>query len=76
MTATRGGGGIPVSVGFFERLAGCYNPHMDGDPTLSQDGEQRLRAQQRSLQAIRPPTQVPGYELEQLLGSGAFGEVW
>ncbi len=49
---------------------------MDGDPTLSQDGEQRLRAQQRSLQAVRPPTQVPGYELEQLLGSGAFGEVW
>lgn len=54
----------------------CYNPGMDGDPTLSQDQDQRLRAQQRSLQAVRPPTQVPGYELEQLLGSGAFGEVW
>lgn len=49
---------------------------MDGDPTLSQDQEQKLRARQRSLQAVRPPTQVPGYELEQILGSGAFGEVW
>ncbi len=34
------------------------------------------RARQRSLQAVRPPTHVPGYELEQLLGTGAFGEVW
>ncbi len=49
---------------------------MDGDPTLSQDQQQKLRARQRSLQAVRPPTQVPGYELDQLLGSGAFGEVW
>ena len=49
---------------------------MDGDPTLPQDPEQKLRARQRSLQAVSPPTQVPGYELEQLLGSGAFGEVW
>ncbi|NLS92582.1 MAG: serine/threonine protein kinase [Planctomycetaceae bacterium] len=49
---------------------------MDNDPTLPQDQEQKLRAQQRSLQAVRPPTVVPGYELEQLLGSGAYGEVW
>jgi eukaryotic-like serine/threonine-protein kinase len=49
---------------------------MEGDPTLSQDRDQRLRARQRSLQATRPPTQVPGYDLEQLIGSGAFGEVW
>ena len=49
---------------------------MEGDPTLSQDEEQRLRAQQRSLLASRPPTTVPGYELERPIGSGAFGEVW
>ena len=51
-------------------------PDMEGDPTLSQNHEQQLRAQQRSLQAARPPTHVPGYKLEQLVGSGAFGEVW
>ena len=49
---------------------------MEGDPTLSQNHQQRLRAQQRSLQSAKPPTSVPGYDLEQLLGSGAFGEVW
>lgn len=49
---------------------------MDNDLTLPQDQEQKLRAQQRSLQAVRPPALVPGYELEQLLGSGAYGEVW
>jgi len=49
---------------------------MNSDPTLSQDGPQRLRAQERSLQSVRPPTSVPGYDLEQLLGTGAFGEVW
>jgi hypothetical protein len=49
---------------------------MEGDPTLSQDHDQRLRAQQRSLCATTPPTSVPGYELERVIGSGAFGEVW
>ncbi len=57
-------------------LVACYNRCMDNDPTLPQDQDQRLRAQQRSLQAVRPPAPVPGYDLEQLLGSGAFGEVW
>lgn len=49
---------------------------MNTDPTLSQDGPQRLRAQERSLQSARPPASVPGYDLERLLGMGAFGEVW
>lgn len=29
-----------------------------------------------SLQQLRPPTKLPGYEQEQFLGRGAFGEVW
>jgi len=39
------------------------------------DQEQRL-TQQLSLQRSQPPTQVPGYEIKQLIGSGAYGEVW
>jgi serine/threonine protein kinase len=34
------------------------------------------RARTLSLQHLRPPLQVPGYEQAQLLGRGAFGEVW
>lgn len=29
-----------------------------------------------SLRYLRPPAKVPGYEQEQFLGRGAFGEVW
>jgi serine/threonine protein kinase len=29
-----------------------------------------------SLQRLRPPAKVSGYEQEQFLGRGAFGEVW
>jgi serine/threonine protein kinase len=33
-------------------------------------------AEQLSLRSARPPIVVPGYEQEQFLGRGAFGEVW
>ena len=49
---------------------------MSTDPTLSQGGQERRRSQELSLQAGHPPAQVPGYELEHLLGEGAYGEVW
>ena len=49
---------------------------MSADHTLSQTGEDLLRAQQRSLERTRPPLQVPGYEAETFLGAGAYGEVW
>lgn len=49
---------------------------MSIDPTLPQHGQDRLRSRDLSLQRQRPPTQVPGYEPERLLGVGAFGEVW
>jgi serine/threonine protein kinase len=35
-----------------------------------------LRSEQLSLQPLRPPTHVPGYEPERFLGRGAYGEVW
>ncbi len=44
--------------------------------TQLQGPEERRLAQQRSLERISPPTEVPGYEIEQFLGAGAYGEVW
>jgi hypothetical protein len=33
-------------------------------------------ARELSLRGARPPAKVPGYEQEQFLGHGAYGEVW
>lgn len=49
---------------------------MSSDQTLPQDVPERLRSQELSLQRGVPPVQVPGYDLERLLGIGAYGEVW
>jgi hypothetical protein len=38
--------------------------------------EERTAARELSLRGVRPPTKVPGYEQEQFLGHGAYGEVW
>jgi serine/threonine protein kinase len=40
------------------------------------DQEERERGLHLSEQSLRPPTAVPGYEAEQFLGRGAFGQVW
>ena len=49
---------------------------MSIDPTLPQGGQERRRSQDLSLHPGQPPAQVPGYELDRLLGEGAYGEVW
>lgn len=49
---------------------------MSDDATLYQDGDGIQRARELSRQRRQPPTQVPGYELTQFLGAGAYGEVW
>lgn len=49
---------------------------MAGDLTQIQGGDERRRAQHLSMQRTQPPTHVPGYEPEQFLGAGAYGEVW
>jgi hypothetical protein len=40
------------------------------------DHERLKQSQQLSLFGLRPPLRVPGYEQEQFLGKGSFGEVW
>jgi hypothetical protein len=48
-----------------------------GDPaTLVMGPQECQRSEQISLQPLRPPTVVPGYEPERFLGRGAYGEVW
>jgi hypothetical protein len=47
------------------------------DPATPVMGPQECqRSEQLSLQPLRPPTHVPGYEPERFLGRGAYGEVW
>ena len=49
---------------------------MNVDKTQDQGGQERRRAQEMSLQRGFPPTEVPGYDPEEFLGVGAYGEVW
>ena len=46
------------------------------DQTPSMAPEDRRQSQELSLRRLRPPLKVPGYEQEQFIGRGAFGEVW
>jgi serine/threonine protein kinase len=49
---------------------------MSDPATLVMGPHDCQRSEQISLQPLRPPTVVPGYEPERFLGRGAFGEVW
>jgi hypothetical protein len=44
--------------------------------TQPQTDEQQQVARELSLRQARPPAELPGYEIQAWLGSGAFGEVW
>ena len=46
-----------------------------GQTPLMGDAD-RDAARDLSLRGVRPPAKVPGYEQEQFLGHGAYGEVW
>jgi hypothetical protein len=46
------------------------------DATLVMGDNERRQAQHLSRQKVHAPLHVPGYEGEQFLGKGAFGEVW
>ena len=44
--------------------------------TQTQSPADEARSKDLSLQRTRPPTEVPGYLIQQFLGAGAYGEVW
>ena len=49
---------------------------MNGGQTPRMSDADRAVARDLSLRGVRPPVKVPGYEHEQFLGHGAYGEVW
>jgi len=49
---------------------------MSTDHTQQQTSDAQRQAKDLSLKSTTPPTEVPGYETQKFLGSGAFGEVW
>ncbi|MFV0443024.1 MAG: serine/threonine protein kinase [Planctomycetaceae bacterium] len=44
--------------------------------TPVQDTDAQHQSQRLSEESLLPPGHVPGYEIEQLLGEGAYGSVW
>ena len=49
---------------------------MTDDQTEYQTAAGKSTSQTLSMQATTPPSEVPGYQLSQFLGAGAFGQVW
>ncbi len=49
---------------------------MSSEHTQQQDSEQLRAARDLSLKPKSAPASVPGYTIESLLGTGAYGEVW
>src|SRR3982751_1752835 len=57
-------------------MADCRGWQMVIEMTQAQRDDERHGAEAMSQQARKPPALVPGYEIEELLGGGAFGGVW
>lgn len=49
---------------------------MNDDRTLHQSDEEQAVSRQKSENREGPPSDIPGYDLEYCVGSGAYGEVW
>ncbi len=52
------------------------NNGVDNEKTEFQTAGGQSTSKKLSMQATTPPAEVPGYRLNQFLGSGAFGQVW
>ena len=46
------------------------------EQTEHQSSDELSQAERLSLKKTSPPSEVPGYLIQQFLGSGAYGEVW
>jgi hypothetical protein len=49
---------------------------MAAEYTEQQSPADIARSKELSLERTRPPSDVPGYETQRFVGSGAYGEVW
>jgi eukaryotic-like serine/threonine-protein kinase len=49
---------------------------MSADFTQQQTPTDQQRSKDLSLARTRPPTEVPGFQAQQFIGAGAYGEVW
>ena len=49
---------------------------MTSDRTQNQSADDLRRAKELSLNLTKPPSDLPGYKLQEHIGSGTFGEVW
>ena len=65
--------GLRLPNGAFLRVAPL---RMTLNQTLNQSVGEQMRAEELSLRSTVPPSQVPGYRMERLLGQGAYGQVW
>lgn len=65
--------GLRLPNGDFLRAAPL---RMTLNQTLNQSVGEQMRAEELSLRSTVPPSQVPGYRMERLLGQGAYGQVW
>ncbi len=51
-------------------------PETMTERTEFQSRKQLERSRELSLQGTRAPAEIPGYQMQRFLGSGAYGEVW
>lgn len=59
-----------------ERPSGDRPTSRSADRTEAQSADEIQQAIELSTRPTRPPAQIEGYQIQFLLGTGAFGEVW
>lgn len=67
---------VPASPHDATGTVPCGEADTQMSDTLPLEGESLERARALSVSRQKPPAQVPGYEILQCLGEGAYGSVW